>query len=130
MVVYGSLRVYKLLFDAEQIEYKVFHIVDVKRVTPELVDIATNRFDLVKLWKVMRDVDFFSHHFILQEIHFIEEQYDGDLGKSSMIDYSVKYVSGFFQSIDSFILKQTSWSYSKSVVSLYLNHFIETLWFG
>ena len=80
MVVNRPLGVDKLLLDAKQIEYKIFDVSNVEGITTEFViDIASNSFDLIKLGKVLGNVDFFSGHFVLQQVHFVEEKYDGDL---------------------------------------------------
>lgn len=96
----------KLLLDDKQVQDEILDIVQVFRISIELLNMLFYLRYIIELWKVLGNVNFFPQHFVFQKIHFVQEQNGRDFGKSSVIDYGVENIPRFFQTIDPFVFKQ------------------------
>ena len=97
----------KLLLDDKQVEDKVFDIVEIERISSELGHMFTHLFNVSKLIvKIFGYVHLLPYNLILQEIHFVQEEDNGDFGEGTMVGNGLENGSGFFQAVDPFVLQE------------------------
>lgn len=95
------------LLHRKEVENEAFDIFNVHRIAFELVDIFSDLVAiLVLVLKVLGNVQLSPAHLVLQQVHLVEEEDEGDGGEDAVVDDGVKDVSSFLKSIHLSILQQ------------------------